>query len=87
MDLKKEISDLATQRFDVCGNWNRFNAIRVVRVLDAEGSHLGAFAQHGITAHHHVFVDEGFVAPLLHTGVNLKRFSIGGWTAKLGVDF
>jgi hypothetical protein len=85
--FKKEISELATQRFDVCGNWNSFNAIRVFWVLDAEGSHFGAFAQHGIAARHHVFVDEGFVAPLLHTGVNLKCFTVGGRTSKLGIDF
>ena len=77
----------AAQRFDVHGNWNGFDAIRVIRVLDAKGSYFRAFTQHGVAAHHHVFVDEGFVAPLLHTGVNLECFAIGGRANKLGVDF
>ncbi|MEN9551017.1 MAG: hypothetical protein RI896_958 [Pseudomonadota bacterium] len=75
------------KRFDVSRHGNGFDAIRIVRVFDAKSTHLGAFTQHGIAAHHHVFVDEGFLAPLLHTGVNLKRFAIGGRTTKLGVDF
>jgi hypothetical protein len=78
---------LAAQRFDVRGNWNGLDAIGIVRVLDAKRTHFGAFAQHRIAAHHHVFVDEGFVAPLLHTGVNLECFAIGGRTTELGVDF
>jgi len=88
--MKNEIAndgESATQRFDICGNWNGFDAIRVFRVFDTEGTHFSAFAQHGIAAHHHVFVDEGFVAPLLHSGVNLECFAIGGRANKLGVDF
>ena len=34
-----------------------------------------------------MFVDKGFITPLLHTGVNLNGFAIGGGTTKLGVDF
>ena len=56
-------------------------------MLDAERTHFSAFAQDGVAAHHHVFVDEGFVAPLLHAGVNLQRFTIGRRATELGVDF
>ena len=59
----------------------------VPRVFDAEGSHFSAFTQHGIASHHHVFMNEGFLAPLLHTGVNLKGLAIGGRANKLGIDF
>ena len=77
----------AAQRFDICGNWNGFDAIWIIRVFDAEGAHFSAFAQRGIAAHHHVFVDEGCLSPLLHTGVNLESFAIGGRANKFGVDF
>ena len=77
----------AAQRFDVSRHGNGFDAIGIVRVFDAEGSHFSAFTQHGIASHHHVFMNEGFLAPLLHTGVNLKCFAIGSRATKLGIDF
>ena len=78
---------LAAQCFDVRGNGNGFDAIGIVRVLDAERTQFSAFAQNRVAAHHHVFVDESFVTPLLHTGVNLQRFTIGGRATELGVNF
>ena len=78
---------LAAQCFDVRGNGNGFDAIRIVWMLDAKRTYFSALAQDGVAAHHHVFVDEGFVAPLLHAGVNLQRFTIGGRATELGVDF
>ena len=56
-------------------------------MLDAEGANLGTFTQYGFAAHHHMFVDECFLAPLLHTGVNLKGLAIGGRANKFGLDF
>jgi hypothetical protein len=78
---------LTAQGFNVLGDFNGFDAIWVIRVLDAEGANLSAFAQHGVASHHDVFVDKGFSSPLLHTGVNLKGFAISGGATKLGVDF
>ena len=78
---------LAAQCFDVRGNGNGFDTIRIVWMLDAKRTYFSALAQDGIAAHHHMFVDKGFVAPLLHAGVNLQRFTIGGRATELGVDF
>ena len=75
------------QSFNVLGYWNSFDAIWVIRMLDAKGANFGAFAQHRVAAHHDMFVDKGFVSPLLHAGVNLNRFAIGGGANKFGVDF
>ena len=85
MEIKCAAS--TAQRFDVRGNGNGFDAIWIVRVLDAKRSNFCTFAQDGIATHHHMFVDEGFVAPLLDAGVNLQSFTIGGRTTELGVDF
>ena len=56
-------------------------------MLDAEGANLGAFAQNSVVSHHDVFVNKGFLTPLLHAGVNLNRFAVSGSANKLGVDF
>ena len=82
-----QLFELAAQQFDVCRHGNGFDSIGVVRMLDAKSPYFSAFAQHRFATHHDMFLDERFFAPLLHTGVNLQRFAIGGWPNKFGVDF
>jgi hypothetical protein len=69
------------------GDSNGFNAIWIFWVLNAKCSNLSAFAQYGVAARDHMFMDKGFIMPLLHTGVNLNGFAISGSANKLGVDF
>jgi len=87
MKWNRNICELTAHCFDVRGNLNGFDAIGIIWVLDTESSHFCAFTQYGVAAHHHMLVDEGLVAPLLHAGVNLECFAIGSRAAKLGVDF
>ena len=85
--LKYWLIASTAQGFNVSGYWNGFDTIWIIRVLDAEGSNLSAFAQYGVAAHDNMFVDKGFLTPLLHTGVNLNGFAISGSANKLGIDF
>jgi hypothetical protein len=73
--------------FNVVWDCNGFNAIWIFWVLNAKRSNLSAFAQYGLAAHDHMFVDKGFITPLLHAGVNLNGFAVSGSANKLGVDF
>jgi len=50
MEIKCAAS--TAQRFDVRGNGNGFDAIWIVRVLDAKRSNFCTFAQDGIATHH-----------------------------------
>jgi hypothetical protein len=85
--LKNWVITSTAKGFNVVGDCNGFNAIWIFWVLDAKRSNLSAFAQYGLAAHDHMFVDKGFITPLLHTGVNLNGFAISGSANKLGVDF
>ena len=85
--LKYWLIASTAQGFNVSGYWNGFDTIRIIRVLDAEGANFSTFTQHGFASHHNVFVDKSFLAPLLHTGMNLECFAIGGGAAKLCIYF
>ena len=56
-------------------------------MLDTKGSYFSAFAQYGVATHDDMLVHKHLVFPFLHTGVNLKRFTIGRGAKELGVDF
>jgi hypothetical protein len=66
------------QGLDVFRHKDGFDAVRVFGVLDAKGAHFSAFTQHGVTAHDDVLVHKNFLTPLLHAGVHLEGFAIGG---------
>lgn len=53
---------------------------------DTKGSYLGALTKDCSGTYHQVLLDECLFAPLLNTGMNLKRFIVGGRSAELGVD-
>ena len=77
----------AAKRFDLCRYGNGFDSVWVFRVFDTESPNFGAFAQHGIATHHHMFLKDGFFTPFLDTGMHLQGFAIRGGANEFGIDF
>ena len=68
----------AAKRADVSRHRDGFDGIGIAGRANDEGACLCAFAQHVITAHHDMLLNEDLVAPFIDAGMNLQRFAVSG---------
>ena len=76
-----------TKSFDFFGNFNGFDFVGVVWVLNAKHARLLTFTDQVLSAHHPVLVNEDLGSPLRHARVDLQRLAVGGGLMELGVNF
>lgn len=75
-----------TKSFDFFGNFNGFDFVGVLWVLNAKHARLLTFADQVLCAHHHMLVNEDLGSPLRHARVDLQRFAVGGGLMEFGVN-
>jgi hypothetical protein len=80
---KTPAEKLLAQRLNVLGHRNNLDATGLALHIHAKGACFSTFTQNIIPPHDQMLVDENFLAPLAHAGVNLQSLAIGGGFLKM----